>query len=181
MRFHVSAKRGIAEQRLGCRDVASRQEHGGRCRPFGLEKFLQALDGVGHAREQRMAMLGIVDGRLQNLPQPHGAMISQQHHPGVERAGDDRCQQAVAGNELQALAPIMLDGGAGRSRALARTAPRSCASAPNRKPPGLRLPDRPDAARPPAARNLSPRRHRMRCRRARASPCRRPSRANGSR
>ena len=45
-------------------------------------------------------------------------MVSQQNHPGVERTGDNRCQQAVAGNELQALAPIMLDGGAGRSRAL---------------------------------------------------------------
>ena len=49
----------------------------------------------------------------------HGAVVAQQQHPGLERARHAGGEEAGAGHEVEALAAIMRDGGAGRRRALA--------------------------------------------------------------
>ena len=38
-------------------------------------------------------------------------MIAQQQHPRIERAGHDRRQKAVAGDQRETLATIVFDGG----------------------------------------------------------------------
>ena len=66
-----------------------------------------------------MAVLGVTDRRRQHVGDRHGAVVAQQHHPGLEGAGHAGREQAGAGHEIEAFAAIMRDGGAGRRHALA--------------------------------------------------------------
>ncbi|KAG0922741.1 hypothetical protein G6F57_021836 [Rhizopus arrhizus] len=84
-----------------------------------FEKVLQAGDGVGNARHQRMAMLGVIDSGLQHVAHAHRAVVAQQQHPGVERARDHGGQQAVARDQLQPFGAVAFKRGRGRRGALA--------------------------------------------------------------
>lgn len=44
-------------------------------------------------------MLGIMDGRFENLADGELAVVAQHQHPAVEGAGDDGGEQAVAGDQ----------------------------------------------------------------------------------
>ncbi|MCY1513454.1 hypothetical protein D9M68_479550 [compost metagenome] len=114
-----AGQRRIAEQLAGLRHLAARHVDLGRRRPVGFEKVLQAGDGIGNARHQRMAMLGVIDGGLQHVAHAHRAVVAQQQHPGVEGARDDRGQEPVARDQLQAFGAVTLQRGRGRRGALA--------------------------------------------------------------
>ncbi len=77
----------------------------------GRDRRMRALD-------QRIAVLRITDGRRQHLAQRQRAVVAQQHHPGLERAGHASRQKAGAGHEFETLAAIVRDAGAGRCWAL---------------------------------------------------------------
>ncbi len=66
-----------------------------------------------------MAVLRVADRRRQHVGKRHGAVVAQQQHPGFERAGHAGGEQPGAGHEIEALAAVMRDGGAGRRHALA--------------------------------------------------------------
>ena len=74
--------------------------------------------GIG-ALDQRMAVLGVADRRRQHVGDRHGAVVAQQHHPGLEHAGHAGREQAGAGHDVEAFAAVMRDRGAGRRHALA--------------------------------------------------------------
>ena len=65
-----------------------------------------------------MAVAGIRDRRAEHLGQRHGAVIAQQHHPGVEGAGHAGRQQAGAGDEIEPKRLAMRNGQTGRRNAL---------------------------------------------------------------
>ena len=72
------------------------------------------------ALHQRMAVLGVADGRLQHVAQAHGAVVAQHQHVGLEGAGNAGRQQPRARHDVEAeVVAIVRDGGAGRRRALA--------------------------------------------------------------
>ncbi|MNX58533.1 hypothetical protein D3C86_893810 [compost metagenome] len=114
-----SGQRRIAEQLAGFRNLAAGHIHLGGRGPVRLEEILQAGDGVGNARHQRMAVLGVIDGGFEHVAHAHRAMVAQQQHPGVERPRNDGGQQAVAGDELEPFGAVALQRGGGRRRALA--------------------------------------------------------------
>ena len=101
----------VGEQRAGPRHFIVRQVDGGRRRPVLAEQLLNDLDGRRRTLDQRIAVAGVGDRRLQHVAQPHRAVIAQQQHPGFERAGDAGGEQAGAGHHLQAFALVMRDGG----------------------------------------------------------------------
>lgn len=112
-------QRLVGEQRAGLRHLAVRQIDRGRCRPVLAEQLLDGLDRGAGALDQRIAVAGIGDRRLQHVAHAHGAVLAQEHHPGFERAGDAGGEQAGARHHVEAFALVMRDGGAGRGRALA--------------------------------------------------------------
>lgn len=112
-------QRRVAEQLAGLGHVAAGQVDLRRGGPVGLEEVLQAGDGVGDARHQRVAVLGVIDGGFQHIAHAHRAVVAQQLHPGVERAGNDGGQQAVAGDQLEAFGAVALERGGGGRGALA--------------------------------------------------------------
>ena len=83
------------------------------------EHVLDHVDRGADALDQRIAVLRISDRRRQHVGKPHRAVVAQQQHPGVEHARDAGGEQPRARHEIEAkLVAIMLDGGAGRRRAL---------------------------------------------------------------
>jgi len=66
-----------------------------------------------------MAIHQVADRRRQHVGQPHRAVVAQHQHVGVERTGHGSRQQAGAGNEIEAEALEVCDGGLGRHHALA--------------------------------------------------------------
>ena len=83
------------------------------------EQLLDRLDCRGRALNQRIAIARVSDGGLQHVAQFHGAVVPQQQHPGLKRAGNAGREQAGAGHHLQAFAAIMRDGRFRGRRALA--------------------------------------------------------------
>ena len=77
-------------------------------------------DGDACPLHQRVAVLGIGDGRLQHVAQAHGAVVAQHQHEGFERAGDAGRQQAGAGHDVETqMAAVVRDGRACGRRPLA--------------------------------------------------------------
>ena len=111
-------KVGVAEQLMRLRRAAARCPDGGGGRPFGLEILDQPLHRRGDARQDRVAVARIVDGRAHHIGDLHRAVVAQQQHPAVEGAGDHRGQEPGAGNEVDAQPLVMLDRGARRGRTL---------------------------------------------------------------
>jgi hypothetical protein len=66
-----------------------------------------------------MAVFRVMDRGLQHVAQAHRTVVAQEQHPGVEGARDHGGKEAVAGDEREAFAPVMLDGGAAGRHALA--------------------------------------------------------------
>ena len=63
----------------------------------GLQNRLPG-NGCQHARQDRMARVGIVDRGGHHLCKAHRAMIAQHHHPAVKRPRHNFGQQARAGD-----------------------------------------------------------------------------------
>ncbi len=109
----------IGEMRAGLRHLAAGQIHRRRRRPVFVEQVLDGVDGGADALDQRIAVARIADRGRQHVGDAHRAVVAQQRHPGVERAGNAGREQAGAGDEIEAeLVAVMRDGGAGRHRAL---------------------------------------------------------------
>ena len=117
--FPGVGKGRIAEQLIRCGRLAARAPGGVGCRPFLFEEVRKAGDGRRDARQHRMTIAGVVDRRFQDVAQRQLAVVAQHQHPAVERAGNDGRQHPIAGDQRQALAAVVLDGRAGRSRSLA--------------------------------------------------------------
>ena len=83
------------------------------------EQFVHRRDGGACALDQRMAMFGVVDRGRQHVRERHRAVVAQQHHPGVERAGHARGEQPGAGHQVEAELAEMRDGGRRGRRPLA--------------------------------------------------------------
>ncbi len=71
------------------------------------EELRHGGDGGVGALDERMAILGVADGRRQHLAQRSGAVVAQQQHPGLERAGHAGGKKTGARNEIEALAAIV--------------------------------------------------------------------------
>ena len=82
------------------------------------EQLLDRRDGGAGALDQRMAVLGVVDRGRQHVGELHRAVVAQQQHPGVERAGHAGGEQPGAGHKIEAEALEMRDGRGGRRRPL---------------------------------------------------------------
>ena len=83
------------------------------------EQLFDGLDGRRRAFDQRVAIAGVGDGGFEHIPQPHGAVIAEQQHPGFERAGHAGGQKSGAGHHLELFALVVRDGCLRRGRALA--------------------------------------------------------------
>ena len=84
------------------------------------EQRRHGADGGACALHQRIAVLGVAQGGLQHVAQAHGAPVAQDHHVGLEGAGDAGGQEARARHDVEAeTVAVVGDGGACRRRALA--------------------------------------------------------------
>ncbi len=90
-----------------------------RGRPVGLEEPAHPLDRGCDAREERVALPGVADGRLQHRRQRQRPVVAEQQEPGVDRPGDGRGQGTGARHVVQAHRGERLAGGARRRWALA--------------------------------------------------------------
>ena len=68
----------VGEQRAGPRHFIVRQIDRGRCRPVLAEQLLNDLDGRRRTLDQRIAVAGVGDRRLQHIAQPHRAVVPKQ-------------------------------------------------------------------------------------------------------
>ena len=93
--------RRIGEQAARRRRLAVLQVNRRGSRPFGLEQFLHGVDRRRDAPDRRIAVDRIVDRRLQNLGEAHGAVVPQHPQPAVEGARDDGGQEPAARNEIE--------------------------------------------------------------------------------
>ena len=66
-----------------------------------------------------MALARIADRGREHVGEPHGPVVAQQQHPGVERAGNAGGEEAGAGHHVEAEAAIVRNGGLRRRRTLA--------------------------------------------------------------
>ena len=82
------------------------------------EQLRDRRDGGVRALDQRMAMARVGDRGRQHVGEPHGAVVAQQQHPGVEHAGHAGGQEPGARHHVEALLAVMRDGGRGRRRTL---------------------------------------------------------------
>ena len=150
---HAAVGRGqrrVAEQLAGGRRIAARQIDGGGGRPFAAEQLGDRHDRVADAADQRVAVLGITERRLDQLGERHRAVIARQPRPGVERARHGRGQQPGAGDQIEAEAPVMRDRRALRRHALAADHLGSAGSSRCRRGSAPRRAARSGAARRPA-------------------------------
>ncbi len=83
------------------------------------EQLFDGGDGGVGALHQRVAFARIEDCRRQHIGKPHGAVVAQQDHPGVEHARHTCGKQAGAGDHVEAEAAVMRDGGPCRRGTLA--------------------------------------------------------------
>ena len=109
----------VGEERVGRRHLAAGQIDGGRGRPVLAEELLDRGYGGAGALDQRIAVAGVSDGRLQHVAQPERAEVAQDHHVGLERARHAGGQQAGAWDDVEPeVVAIVRDRCAGRRRAL---------------------------------------------------------------
>ena len=92
------ARARVAEERARAR---RRKVELGRPRPLGPEHRLHRLDHRRDPREDRIAVLRVADRRRGHLRERHGPELAEQEHPGGERAGDGRGQDAAPRDELE--------------------------------------------------------------------------------
>ena len=88
----------VSVQAAGLRN---RQIDLGRGRPLVAEQLLDVADGARDRRNDRIAVLRVVDRVLRHLGERQRAVIPQHRHPAAERAGDDGGERPGAGDERQ--------------------------------------------------------------------------------
>ncbi|MNX76400.1 hypothetical protein D3C86_1079090 [compost metagenome] len=93
---------GRAKQRIGRGHAAIGQPDVSRRGPFIPKQRLHRQHRLRHARHQRKAVAGVVDGGTQHVGQLPRAVVAQQRQPGAERAGNRGGQQADAGHHFHA-------------------------------------------------------------------------------
>ena len=102
------AEVGVAQRIAHIGHVAARQvdRTGGRI-ALGVPGLLR-MQVAAQRRVDREALLGELDGGLQDLGEAHGPEPGQRRGPGVDRRRHARRQVAVAGNEIDAViaAPV---------------------------------------------------------------------------
>src|SRR5438552_198407 len=104
-------QRFVREQRAGLRHRAGGEINRGRRRPVLAKQSLHRRDGRVRALDQRMAFPRVADGGRKHVGEAHRAVIAQQKHPGLERAGNARGEQPRAGHHVEAEALVMGDRG----------------------------------------------------------------------
>ena len=114
-----AGQRRIGEQASGLRHLAAGQIDRRRGRPILTEQRFDGRDGGVRALDQGMALARIEDRGREHVGEPHGAVVAQQHHPGVEHARHAGGKKAGARHHVEAEAAVMRDGGLGRRRTLA--------------------------------------------------------------
>ncbi len=114
-----SGERSIGEQGFGIRDPSAGHPELGRARPVLLEEPGDALDRRCNALEQRMPVARVADREGEHVGELPGPVVAQEQQPGVDRAGDRGGEGAGAGDEREALRPVVIDRGTGRRRPLA--------------------------------------------------------------
>ncbi len=136
LRFPASANAfRLGEQSLpGVREyrVAMRAMHGatawqpqrGRTRPVLGEQLGHQLDGRGDPVDDRISVACVADRVAEHVAQRQGAVLAQQGQPTVPRTRHGRGEQSGAGNQVEALVAIALDGGACRRDTLSAQHPR---------------------------------------------------------
>ena len=111
-------QRGVGEQRAWRGHMAVRQVDLGRARPVVPEQLGHAGDTPADRGQQRVAAGRVPDRVAHHVPQPEGAVLPQQQHPGPERAGHAGGEQPAAGHEVKPEAGERLRGGRGRRGSL---------------------------------------------------------------
>ena len=110
----------VREEGAGDRHLAVAQIDLGRGRPVLAVERRDRADGGAGALYQRVAVLGVADGRLQHVAQTQRAVVAQHHHEGLERARDAGRQQPGARHDVEAqMAAVVRDRCACRRRPLA--------------------------------------------------------------
>ena len=90
-----------------------------RLMPLVAEECLYLGDRFRNRRDERIARARIVDGGLQDVTQPHAAVVGQQPQPSTKGARHAGGQQPGARNVVKAEGSKVAGGGGLRSRALA--------------------------------------------------------------
>ena len=108
----------VGEQAAGRRHLVVGQIDRRRTRPVIAEQLRHRGDGGVGTLQQWITVLRVTDRRRQHVSDAHGAVIAQQHHPGLERAGHAGGKEPGARNEVEAFAAVMRDRRAGRRDAL---------------------------------------------------------------
>ena len=109
----------VGEQRARRRHRAVRQINRGRTRPMRAKHLGHHGDGRGGALDQRMAALRVADRRREDVGEPQRAVVAQDQHPGLERAGHAGGKEPGAGHEVEPFLAVMRNRCAGRRRPLA--------------------------------------------------------------
>ena len=94
-------ERGVGEQAAGRRHRAVRQVDRGARRPGALEERADALDRGRDARHEVDSVGGVADREGEHVGELPGAPIAEEEAPGVEGPGNDRRQEAGAGDEVE--------------------------------------------------------------------------------
>ena len=94
-------QRRVGEQRAGVRHLAAGQIDRGGGRPVLAEQVLDRADGGVGAFDQRVPFAGIEDRRREHVGELHGAVVAQQHHPGVEHARHAGGEQSGARHHVE--------------------------------------------------------------------------------
>jgi hypothetical protein len=83
------------------------------------EQRLDHGDGVDDPRQQRVALGGVANRKLEHVAEPPRAVVAEECHPRAERTWHARGHQARAGYVGQAHGSDACDGGRRRRRTLA--------------------------------------------------------------
>ena len=109
---------GVGELGTGAGHAAGQVDLGG-AGPVLAEGAGHAGDGGARGGQHGVAVAGVADGVLEHVAQRQGAVPLEQQHPGAERGGHDRGEQAGAGDQVQAEVGVGGQGGGGGRGALA--------------------------------------------------------------
>ena len=108
----------VGHQRARLGGAAVQEPACGRARPVRAEQLSDLGDHGGRPGAERLSHLGVVDRVGEDVLEGPAAVIGQQQQPGVDGAGDRRCQRPRAGHRRQTLVAEVRDGGAPRRRTL---------------------------------------------------------------
>src|SRR5690606_27156248 len=108
----------VADQFTAGRRAATGQPRRRGRGPAGLEQLAHLRDRRGNTVVHRVPVTRVVDRRRQHVGELPGAVVAQQHQPGVDGAGDGGGQRTGTGHQGESLAAVVLDTCAGRSRTL---------------------------------------------------------------